>query len=472
MDLKKVKSIHFTGIKGVGMAALAICAKDLKIKVTGSDTDEVFPTNQALKQRKINWKIGFSEKNLPKTCHLVIYTGAHGGSTNPEVIAAQAKNIPILNYGQALALFTQGKKVIATAGVGGKSTTASMLAAILDSAGLNPSFAVGVGNITNLNTPARFSKKSDLFIVETDEYVADPHTDKTPKFHYLAPHIAIITNIEHDHPDVYPSIRSIYKSFKIFVDKMPKNGFLIVNIDNPHIKEFIQSINRKVITYGFSPQADWQIVKTHTAHKKQFFSIKQNNIPWPDFILHAPGKYNVLNATAAIIAAHQLNVSPEKIQAGVKAYTGTKRRFEFINQVKGIELYDDYAHHPIEIQALLKATKDWLPGKRIFAIFQSHTYSRTKTLLNQFAQSFNQAHKVIINDIFASAREKEDLSINGEILTQAIKKYNSQTFFCPGKTATIKFLKENLVKGDVIFTMGAGNNWLWHKDILKAIRGK
>ena len=308
MDLKKLKSIHFTGIKGVGMTALALCAKDLNIKVTGSDIDEVFPTDKVLKQRKIIWKTSFSDTNLPKNCDLVIYTGAHGGSTNPEVIAAQARNIPALNYGKALALFAQGKKAIATAGVGGKSTTSAMLAAILDSAGLNPSFAVGVGNITNLNTPARFSKKSDIFVMETDEYVADPHTDKTPKFHYLSPHIAIITNIEHDHPDVYPTLQSIYQSFKTFVDKLSDNGSLIINFDNPHNRQFIKSLNHKVITYGFSAQVDWQITKTHTADKKQFFSLTQNKTPWPDFILHAPGKYNVLNATAAIIAAHQLEI--------------------------------------------------------------------------------------------------------------------------------------------------------------------
>jgi len=470
MDLNKIKSIHFTGIKGVGMTSLVLCAQDMGKKISGSDTDETFPTDKILRKRKINWRIGFSEKNLPRTCDLVIYTGAHGGITNPEVVAAKQKKIPILNYGQALGVFTQAKKVLATAGVGGKSTTSAMLATILDAAGLEPSFAVGAGNIKNLHTPGQYSKNSPYFVVETDEYVADPQADPTPKFHYLNPFIAIITNLEHDHPDVYPNLNKIYEIFQKFVDKVPPAGSIIVNIDNQHVKQFVRKLSRKVITYGFSSQADWQITKTHTADKKQFFALKHQDVNWSNLILNAPGEYNVLNATAAIIVAHQLGVPAEKIQTGIKKFIGTKRRFEFIGKVKGIELYDDYAHHPIEIKALLKATKDWLPGKRIIAIFQSHTYSRTKALLNDFAQSFHDAHQVIINQIFASAREKNKLGISGKTLTKAIKKYSSQVYYCPDKNTTIKHLLEHSQKGDAVFTIGAGNNWLWHQDILKALK--
>jgi len=411
MELKQIKSIHFTGIKGVGMTSLALCAQDMGKKVTGSDTKEVFPTDKILKKRRLKWKTGFFANNLPRKCDLVIYTGAHGGITNPEVIAAKQKNIPVLNYGQALGVFASNKKVLASAGVGGKSTTSAMLAAILDSAGLKPSFAVGVGNITNLQTPARFSKTSPYFVIETDEYVADPQADLTPKFHYLKPYIAILTNLEHDHPDVYPSLDKIYQAFKKFLQPIPSDGAIIANLDNSHVEQFIKSLNQPVITYGFSAQADWHITKTHTADKKQFFSLKHEDVSWPNIILNVPGEYNVLNATAAMIVAYKLGVAPAKIQAGIKKYTGTKRRFEYINTVKGIDLYDDYAHHPIEIKALLKAAKDWLPGKRIIAIFQSHTYSRTKVLLNDFAKSFHHAHQVIINHIFASAREKDNLPL-------------------------------------------------------------
>jgi len=470
MELKQLKSIHFTGIKGVGMTSLALCAQDLGKKVTGSDIKEVFPTDQILKKRQLKWKTGFSPNHLPRKCDLVIYTGAHGGITNPEVVAAKQKNIPVLNYGQALAIFASNKKVLASAGVGGKSTTSAMLATILDSAGLKPSFAVGVGNISNLHTPARFSKASPYFVIETDEYVADPQADLTPKFHYLKPHMAILTNIEHDHPDVYPSLEKIYQAFKKFLQPIPQAGAIIANLDNLNLQQFIKSLNQPVITYGFSAQADWHITKTHTADKKQFFSLKHKDIHWPNIILNAPGNYNVLNATAAMIVAYKLGVAPAKIQAGIKKFTGTKRRFEYIDTVKGIELYDDYAHHPIQIKALLQAAKDWLPGKRIIAIFQSHTYSRTKVLLNDFARSFHHAHQVVINHIFSSAREKDNLGVSAQTLTEAIKKHNSQTFCCPTKKDTIKHLLDYTQKGDAIFTIGAGNNWLWHKDILAALK--
>jgi len=219
LDLKKIESIHFTGIKGVGMTALSLCAKDLGKKVTGSDTDETFPTDPVLKKRGIKVKIDFKETNLPKKLDLLIHTGAHGGSTNIEVITAQKRVVPTLNLAQALRLFTQNKQVIAVAGVGGKSSTSAMLSVVLDSAGLLPSFSVGVGNISGLGTPGRFVKKSNTFVVEADEYVADPVADKTPRFHYLDPYIAILTNIEHDHPDVYPSIKDIFAAYKTFVKK-------------------------------------------------------------------------------------------------------------------------------------------------------------------------------------------------------------------------------------------------------------
>ncbi|MBU1085091.1 MAG: UDP-N-acetylmuramate--L-alanine ligase [Candidatus Beckwithbacteria bacterium] len=468
--LNKIKSIHFTGIKGVGMTPLALCALDLKKKVTGSDTDEVFPTDKVLKKRGIKVKVGFKAKNLPKKLDLLIYTGAHGGSTNLEVTTAKDRGIPTLNLAQGLQLFTQNKQVLAVAGVGGKSSTSAMLAVVLNSAGLKPSFSVGVGNISNLETPGRFVKKSKVFIVEADEYVADPTADQTPRFHYLNPSMAILTNIEHDHPDVYPSLDDIFATYKTFISRVPDNGTIIVNQDNKNIKQFIKKINRPVITYGFSPQSDWQIIKVHQADQKQFFSLKHCGIEWPQMILNVPGNYNIQNATATVIAAHQLGVKPDKIKVGLKKFIGSSRRFELMGQVKGILFYDDYAHHPIEIKAMLKAAKNWLPGRRIIAIFQSHTYSRTKALLTEFSKSFDSADIVLINDIFSSAREVDNLGLTGKIFTQEVKKYHPKVNYCSGKKQTIDYLVNHALKGDVVFTIGAGNNWLWHKDIIKAIK--
>ncbi|MCX6817183.1 MAG: UDP-N-acetylmuramate--L-alanine ligase [Candidatus Beckwithbacteria bacterium] len=470
MNLRKIKTIHFTGIKGVGMTALALGVQDLGKNVSGSDTEEIFPTNAILKQRQIKVKSGFSARNIPKNCDLLIYTGAHNGQANPEVVSALSRGIPVLAHSQALGLFSSGFKTLAVAGVGGKSTTSAILATILDSAGLKPCFCVGAGDVPCLKTPGRMVRKSAYFVAEADEYVTDPQLNLTPRFHYLSPFVSIITNIEYDHPDVYQNLEAIFDSFRTFIKPVPPDGLVVVNFDNSHVRQFIKTIDKPIATYGFSPQADWQIVKAHVADKKQFLQLKYKNIVWPELIINLPGNYNALNSVAAVAAAHHLGVSPDKIILGLKRFTGVKRRFEFIATVKGVSLYDDYAHHPTEIQAVLSAAKNWFPGKRLITIFQSHTYSRTKALLSDFARSFELADEVIINDIFPSAREKDNLGLIGPIFSQEVKKYHSRVHYCPGEPETMNCLKKIVAKNDVIFTLGAGNNWLWYKQIIKLLK--
>ena len=467
MNLKKIKTIHFTGIKGVGMTALALCALDLGKKISGSDIAEVFPTSQVLIKRKIKVKIGFSPAHLPKNCDLLVYTGAHGGQDNQEVQTALKLKVPILSHAQALGLFSYNKQTLAVAGVGGKTSTAAMLAAVLTTAGCSTGFAVGVGNIPCLNPPGRMSQNAQYFVVEADEYITDPRHNQTPRFHYLNPYLAIITNLEHDHPDVYQNLEQVFASFRKFINK---TQMIIINLDNPHNRQFIKIINKPVITYGFSPQADWRIIKTYVADQKQFITFQYQGLIWPNLILPLPGEYNALNALAAVAGAHHLGLSQLKIYQGLTKFTGTKRRFELIAAVKGVAVYDDYAHHPIEIKALLKAAKAWLLNRRLIIIFQSHTYSRTKQLLQEFSRSFTLADIVIVNDIFASARETDNLGLTGKSLTQSIKQFHPQTVYCPDKSATLAYLKDTITKGDVIFTVGAGDNWLWHKDIIKLLK--
>lgn len=470
MNFFKAKTIHFTGIKGVGMAALCGIALDLKKIVSGSDTNEVFPTDAYLKTTKAKIKVGFDPKHLPKNCDLVIYTGAHQGASNPEVIAAKKQGISTLNYAQALAQVAGKKSLIATAGVGGKSTTAAMLATILETSGQKPSWAIGVGGLLPLGRPGRWRNAGQYLVAESDEFVADPGADLTPKFLYLKPQVAIITNLEHDHPDIYPTINDVYASFSAFVGNLEPSGVVVANIDNPHVKDWLKTIDRPVLTYGFSALADWQIIKNHTAMEKQMFALKFKNMIYDGLILNLPGHYNLSNACAAFATAHYLGIEPGAISKGVKAFLGTKRRFELIADINHTRLYDDYAHHPLELKAVLAAAKDWLPGRRLVVVFQSHTYSRTKALLPQFVSSLLAADVIIINDIFASARETEMLGVSGQILTQMIRARREQVYYAPGKAATLARLKQVVKAGDVILTLGAGNNWLWHKDIIKLLR--
>lgn len=470
MSFLAAESIHFTGIKGVGMTALAGVAADMGKTVSGSDTAEIFPTDDWLSRSGIRVSTGFRPDHVPENCRLLVYTGAHGGADNPEVVAAGKRGLPVLNYARALAEVTAGKTLVATAGVGGKSTTAGLLATIMETAGSRPSWVIGVGGLKPLNDPGRWRRESRIFVAETDEFSADPGHDPTPKFHYLQPTVAVVTNIAHDHPDIYPTINDVLASFRTFVAKLAPDGVIIAGGDSPVVSQWLKDSRRPRLTYGFSPLADWRIIRHRTAAEKQLFSLQYRQVVYPDLVLNLPGKHNLLNAAAAFAAAHFLGFNPDKISAGLKAFTGAKRRFELIADRGGIRLYDDYAHHPLEIEAVLAAARDWLPGRRLVVVFQSHTYSRTRALLRQFAASLSAADAVIVNEIFASARETDTLGVSGLGLARAVQEHQAECYFASGEAETLERLVRLLRPGDAVFTLGAGNNWLWHKQIIKLMK--
>lgn len=469
IKLENIKKIHFTGIKGVGMTALALCARDLGIKVAGSDIKEKFVTDETLMKARISWKVGFKKENIGKP-DLLIFTCAHQGEENPEVLYAKDKKIPVLSHAQALGLFMQDKESISVCGVGGKTTTASIMATLLDQTGLNPSFAIGVGNINPLGLPGKYNKKGKYFIAEADEYITSPK-NKKPRFFYQEPKIIVITNIEFDHPDVYKNIDQTIEIFKTFAQKIPKDGLLVCCIDNDNVKKLLQLIKVPYQTYGYSPLADWQIINLRLSPGRITFSIKHKDIEIEDLAIKVPGRFNVLNATAAFVVGNFLGIGFNQLKQGLEIFKGTKRRFEFIENINGIDLYDDYAHHPIEIRATLQAAKKWFVDRRIIAIFQPHTYSRTKALLPEFAKSFEDANLVIITDIYASAREKkEDFNITSKDLADEIRKHKANVVYLIGKDEVVKLLKQNTKKEDVIFTLGAGDIFLWHDKIIKNLK--
>ncbi|HUV46889.1 MAG TPA: UDP-N-acetylmuramate--L-alanine ligase [Candidatus Bathyarchaeia archaeon] len=468
IDLKKIRKIYFTGIKGVGMTALAVVAKDFGIKVEGSDVDQNFVTDQVLKKSEIVYQNGFNKENIGHP-DLLIFTAAHQGEKNVEVLQAKKQNIPTLSHSQALGLFMQGKKGIATCGVGGKTTVASIIATIFDYADFHPSFAIGVAGINPLGLPGRYDEKGDYFIAEADEYFSPP-PDSQPKFFFLKPTIIAISNLEYDHPDVYQDIDHTLNVFKTFVEKTPDNGLVTACIDNPNIKKLIQLTERKIVTYGFSPQADWQITSINQSQNQTIFSVKHKKFLIKNIRLSIPGEFNVKNATAGLVVANFCKIPFAKIKNGLAKFKGVKRRFEFIKKFNGIQLFDDYAHHPAQIQATLKAAKERFTRKRLIVVFQPHTYSRTKALLTDFAKSFTDADLVIITDIYASAREKYDPQISGRILVEAIRHYQPNVSFKKGEKEVSEFLKQVAKPQDVIFTLGAGDVFLWHQKIIKNLK--
>lgn len=465
--ITNLKHIHFTGIKGVAMTALALCARDLGIKVTGSDVEEEFVTDKTLKKHEIPWMTGFSPVNLEPRPDLVIFTGAHGGFNNPEVIAAKKLGIPILSHAEALGAFIGEKTLLTVAGVGGKTTTASMIASLLSSADHNPSFAVGVADIFSLGTPGRYDKKGEEFITEADEFAVSPGVDNRPRFVYQNPTVLVVTNIEHDHPDIYPTFEDTKRVFLDFIKRVPKSGVLLAGIDNENVRNILKKVSDvPVQTYGFSKDADWQVTDLKFNNRKTIFSIKHKGTV-QEFSLSVPGRFNVLNATAAVAAAFFRGVSLPDLKRHLEEYKGCKRRVEFIREKDGILFYDDYAYHPTEIRATLKAFREWFPKRRMVVVFQPHTYSRTKVLFSEFAESFAGCDKVLIMDIYASARETDNLGITSKLLAGEIAKHHPDVTYTGSFEETARNLTETLQKGDVVITTGAGDIFHIHEQLLK-----
>jgi UDP-N-acetylmuramoyl-L-alanyl-D-glutamate--2,6-diaminopimelate ligase len=466
-SFKTSKRVHLTGIKGVGMTSLALCLNDMGISVTGSDTGELFVTDEILKRRGIAWREGFSQENLTPLPDLLITTGAHGGLANPEAVFARSQGIPTVSHAEALANLGVGKDTITVCGVGGKTTTSSILAVLLDAAGLKPSFAVGVGNIFPINTPGRYVKEGKHFICEGDEFAVSPGINNAPRFSFLNPKIIVVTNIEHDHPDIYPDIKSTKATFRNFFSRVPADGVLIACSDNANVVETIKDINVPVTTYGFSPQADWRIEDIKKEAGKISFSLTHKDQSVKEITIRVPGDYNVLNAAAAFVVGKFLGIGDGELTKGMWAYAGCQRRFEIAGEGRGVTIIDDYAHHPKEIKAVIKAAKEWYPGRRIVAVFQPHTYSRTKALFTDFASSFGDADVAAFMDIYSSAREKKDESVSSERLAEETKKLKKESYYIGGHQEAATWLKKNLKKGDVALTLGAGDIFYLHSGILK-----
>jgi len=455
------KTIHFIGIKGVGMSALAILAKEKGYQVTGSDVDESFVTDEVLSQAQITIN-NFDVANLSRKPDLVVVSAAFG-KDNVEVKEARKKHLQILNYSEALSFLVDKAKTIAVSGIHGKTTTTALISFLLEKAGLDPSFAIGAGNISSLGTNAH-AGKGEYFVVEADEY-RKSEENKQSKFFDLNPLIEVITSIEMDHPDLFSSIEDVYHTFYKFACRVARGGFIVICTDYPKARKLIRSIaDRNFETYGFELGANWRITDFNEDEAETIFSLvdsKKGGTKYGPFRLKIPGRANVLNATAAIITAFKLELSEDQVKKALSSFSGAKRRFEKIAETNGIVLLDDYAHHPRSIFLTLQAAKKKYPNSKILCIFQSHTYSRTKILLADFAKAFTFADKVYITDIYASQREKE-ATITGQELANAVSKYHRFVkYFSDWDKIVDDIAKKEGTSAEpratVIISMGAGD---------------
>ncbi len=445
IDFHKPIRIYFIGIGGISMSGLAEILLSEGFTVSGSDRAPSDLTRM-LEDRGVNVFYGQKKENLTKDIDLVVYTAAIK-SDNPELLAAHKLNIPMLTRAELLGQMMKNYETpVAVSGTHGKTTTTSMISQILLSAEADPTLSIG-GIYRPIGGNIRVGA-SELFVTEACEY--------TNSFLSFFPKIGIILNIEEDHLDFFKDLADIRNSFHRFAQLLPADGTLIINGDIERCEELTKGLSCKVITYGLSSGSDYSASQvTYDESGFPSFILSRQNGGERKFSLRVHGDHNILNALAAIALADLLGLSDEVIHAGLAAFTGTDRRFEYKGQVNGVNIIDDYAHHPTEIRATLSAAAQY-PHRRLWCVFQPHTYTRTKAFLEEFASALSLADEIILADIYA-AREKDTLGISSETLQEKIRSLGHSCHYFPTFEAIENYLLKNCTKDDLLITMGAGD---------------
>lgn len=443
------------------MTALAQIYKANCYYVTGSDVTEKFFTDNVLRANHIPVFSPFSPHNIGKPT--VVITSAAYPKTHLELKEARNKKIKTLYYQQALGKLTKSyRHTICVAGTHGKTTTTAMAGILFDMAKKDPTVLVGSA-VKEFGGNARTSEKKNYFLMEACEY----------REHFLNyhPKTIVLTNVEYDHPDFYKNVAQVNESFKKFIQKLPKDGTLIYCADDAGAVMVASKTRKKKISYGFSQDADIRATYYKTKNKITTFRVLKNNRKVGILKLQVPGEHNVLNALAVIALAYRFRIKLNVVRKVLREFTGTKRRFEIVGRKRGVTIMDDYAHHPTEIQTTLLSIKKYFPNSKITAVFQPHTYSRTRSLLKEFAKSFENADKVIVAPIFASAREKKGKT-GSEKLALEIAKNHSSVKYIDDFSKIVSNLNRSAKKGEVIVTMGAGDVYKIGSQVLEKLSSR
>ena len=447
--------VHLVGIGGIGLSAIARVLHGWGYPVSGSD-QQASAMTEALRAEGISVYIGHKADNVAGA-DLVIISSAIPPD-NPEIVEARQKGVTVARREQFLGELTAGKTTIAVAGTHGKTTTSAMIAWILHEAGLDPSFIVG-GVLQNLGTNAG-AGHGPHFVIEADEY------DRA--FLGLKPDVAVITTLEYDHPDCYPTFVEMRDAFGAFAGRITAQGLLLVCGEEAPARELAQSRaarGHRTVTYGLGEQWDWHATGVHLGNSAGF-EVWHRQSRQGMCALQIPGRHNVLNALAALAAAAEVGVGFSTAAAALTRFRGTARRFEIKGQKAGITVIDDYAHHPTEIRATLAAAKIKYPGRSIWAVFQPHTYSRTAALLDDFAAAFEDADHVLVTSIYA-AREKDSLGISGQDMVARSR--HPDVRYVKTMAEAVNTLLTQVHPGDVVFTLGAGDGYLIGEQLLKKL---
>ncbi len=445
---------HFIGIGGIGMSGIAEILLNLGMKVSGSDLKRSAVTDRLAALGATIYE-GHSAANVAGAT--VVVTSSAVNAKNPEVLEAHARKIPVIQRAEMLAELMRLKYGIAIAGMHGKTTTTSMVAAVLSAGGLDPTVVVG-GRVDALGSNARLGA-SQYLVAEADE------SDRS--FLKLSPILAVVTNLDREHMDCYHDMADVERAFIDFIDRVPFYGAVTACIDNALLKGILPRVRRRVFTYGVAAEADFRLeildaarVPGSAPEQGSWFSrflVHTATGPLGPFELHVPGRHNVLNATAAVAIARQLEISPAKIAEGLAHFRGVDRRFQQRGQARGVTVVDDYGHHPTEIRATLEAARASMCASgrgKIHVIFQPHRYTRTLDLLDQFGGAFTDADTVIVLPIYAASEEPIP-GITAERLAERIQ--GPRVVFAPDFAAAVRAVAAAGHEGDLILTLGAGS---------------
>ena len=449
------KTVHFIGIGGIGMSAIAEALKSMGISVQGSNDAENANTIR-LRNDGIPVFIGHDNPDNLKNADVVIISTAISDK-NPELIEAKRLGLPIGHRAEMLAQLLRYKQGIAVAGTHGKTTTSSLISFLLEKGNFDPSFIVG-GILNDYGTNSRVGK-SNWLAVEADE--------SDGSFLRLHKMISVVTNIDSEHMDYYQSFDKLTSAFELFLQTTSFYGFCVVCADHPVALEVAQRIkNRTIITYGLSDNADVQAVNIQSPQAGLFtFDVIKNGEKYENFKLPMFGKHNVQNALAAITVANRLGMTMEDIKTSLENFHGVQRRFTPRGQYNGALIFDDYAHHPEEIKATLRAAKDGSQGHKVLSVFQAHRYTRAKDLMDGFASSFNDADVVLVADIYAAGEEPID-GVTQQALFDKIKASgHPNVLMIKDKSELPDFIDKYASSGDLVIGLGAGDISKWMQEL-------
>ncbi len=450
--LGKTRHIHFVGVGGVGMSGIAELLLNLGFTVSGSDLEKS-PTTERLASRGANIRIGHAAKNV-SGCDVVVVSSAIAES-NPEVAAARKKGIPVIPRASMLGELMRFRTGIAVAGAHGKTTTTSLVGAVLQEAGCYPTIVVG-GRVKSIKTNVRLGQ-GELLVAEADE--------SDGSFVHLTPVFAIITNVDAEHLDFYGSLDRIYDAFVRFARSVPFYGAIICCVDDPKVRTILPRIDRRIVTYGFEAGADVRGELLESGPAGSRFSYTVRGKRRGTLHLRVPGFHNALNALSVCALAEEIDIAPRHLRKAFASFEGVARRFEIKGERGGVLYVDDYGHHPTEIAATVRTARDAFK-RRIVVVFQPHRYSRTRDLHEKFGGAFRDADEVFVTEIYP-AGERPIKGVSGELIYHAVMREGKpRVSYVPAWNDLKATVRESVRPGDVLITLGAGNIYRLGEELL------